>query len=145
MYNSPKIIVAKMALSMEAFYDEKGTFSSINTNCFHTITVNPIFLMAWIHSSVFQYLYKCFFEGLKMSGGYLPFSAPYLSCMYYPVSTENTEEIIKRVNKIIEQQSYTAKDKRTIDSYFYHLYGLTYDEVLIVDPETPIMREEYER
>ena len=26
----------------------------------------------------------------------------------------------------------------------YHLYGLTYDEVLIVDPETPIAREEYE-
>ncbi len=26
----------------------------------------------------------------------------------------------------------------------YHLYGLTYDEVLIVDPETPITREEYE-
>ena len=28
--------------------------------------------------------------------------------------------------------------------FFYHLYGLTYDEVLIVDPETPISREEYE-
>lgn len=27
----------------------------------------------------------------------------------------------------------------------YHLYGLTYDEVLIVDPETPITREEYEK
>lgn len=26
----------------------------------------------------------------------------------------------------------------------YHLYGLTHDEVLIVDPETPISREEYE-
>ena len=25
-----------------------------------------------------------------------------------------------------------------------HLYGLTYDEILIVDPETPITREEYE-
>jgi hypothetical protein len=26
-----------------------------------------------------------------------------------------------------------------------HLYGLTYDEVLIVDPATPITREEYEK
>lgn len=26
----------------------------------------------------------------------------------------------------------------------YHLYGLTYDEVLIVAPETPISRDEYE-
>lgn len=31
-----------------------------------------------------------------------------------------------------------------IDLLVYHLYGLTYDEVLIVDPETPITREEYE-
>ena len=31
-----------------------------------------------------------------------------------------------------------------IDFLVYHLYGLTYDEVLIVDPNTPITREEYE-
>lgn len=31
-----------------------------------------------------------------------------------------------------------------IDFLVYHLYGLTYDEVLIVDSETPITREEYE-
>jgi len=32
-----------------------------------------------------------------------------------------------------------------IDFLVYHLYGLTYDEILIVDPETPITREEYEK
>lgn len=31
-----------------------------------------------------------------------------------------------------------------IDFLVYHLYGLPYDEVLIVDPNTPITREEYE-
>lgn len=31
-----------------------------------------------------------------------------------------------------------------IDVLVYHLYGLTYDEVLIIDLETPITREEYE-
>ena len=31
-----------------------------------------------------------------------------------------------------------------IDILVYHLYDLTYDEVLIIDPETPITREEYE-
>ena len=30
-----------------------------------------------------------------------------------------------------------------IDRLVYHLYGLTYDEVLVIDPETPITREEY--
>jgi hypothetical protein len=35
--------------------------------------------------------------------------------------------------------------EQQIDLLVYHLYGLTYDEVLIVDPATPITREEYER
>lgn len=36
-------------------------------------------------------------------------------------------------------------DCRKIDKLIYHLYKLTYDEVLIVDPNTPITREEYEQ
>ena len=32
-----------------------------------------------------------------------------------------------------------------LDILIYRLYNLTYDEVLIVDPETPITREEYEK
>lgn len=38
----------------------------------------------------------------------------------------------------------TSALENQIDFLVYHLYGLTYDEVLIVDPETPISREEYE-
>lgn len=36
------------------------------------------------------------------------------------------------------------ENEKNIDLLIYHLYNLTYDEVLIVDPETPITREEYE-
>ncbi len=35
--------------------------------------------------------------------------------------------------------------KQCIEKTIYHLYGLSYDEVLIVDPDTPITREEYEK
>lgn len=38
----------------------------------------------------------------------------------------------------------TSALENQIDFLVYHLYGLTYDEVLIVDPDTPISREEYE-
>ena len=44
--------------------------------------------------------------------------------------------------QLSEQIAQTDKE---IDLRVYNLYGLTYDEVLIVDPETPIMREEYEK
>ena len=31
------------------------------------------------------------------------------------------------------------------DKLIYHLYGLTYDEVLVIDPTPPFTREEYEK
>ena len=34
---------------------------------------------------------------------------------------------------------------KNLDCIIYQSYGLTYDEVLIVDPQTPITREEYEK
>ena len=38
-----------------------------------------------------------------------------------------------------------AQLERAIDLMVYKLYGLTYDEVKVVDPETTITEEEYER
>ena len=48
LYNSPKIIIAKMSLRLEGFFDEKGEYASINTNCLHSIKVSPLKLMGWI-------------------------------------------------------------------------------------------------
>jgi len=42
-----------------------------------------------------------------------------------------------------ELSAQIATTNNEIDLRVYKLYGLTYDEVLIVDPETPISREEY--
>lgn len=39
----------------------------------------------------------------------------------------------------------TTSEEQEIDRLVYQLYNLAYDEVLIVDPETPITREEYEQ
>ena len=43
--------------------------------------------------------------------------------------------------QLVEQITQTDSE---IDKRVFKLYGLTYDEILIVDPETPIAREEYE-
>jgi hypothetical protein len=36
-----------------------------------------------------------------------------------------------------------ASTDKEVDLRIYHLYGLTYDEVCVVDPQTPITRDEY--
>lgn len=52
------------------------------------------------------------------------------------------DEII--VRKSANENASIQDVENQIDNIVYHLYDLTYDEVLIVDPQTPISREEYE-
>lgn len=144
MYNSPKIIISKMAKSLEAYWDIKGEYASINTNCMYSITIPSQLLMGWLHSKLFHYIYECYFEGLKMAGGYLPFSAPYLSCMCIPAGIESCTEIIRLVDEIIRKYKSFQENQMIIDKIIFQLCHLTYDEVIMVDPDVRITREEYE-
>ena len=68
-----------------------------------------------------------------------------------PAVTESQKQTITElVDKVLSAkkdnpQANTGELENEIDKQVYHLYGLTYDEVLIVDPETPITVEEYEK
>lgn len=140
MYNSIKIVFAKMANKTEAFLDEEGCYASINTNCLHTFkNISPKYVLGWIHSFVFNFIYGVLFDGLRMAGGYLPYSAPYLSCMVIPTATEEQQqEIIVLVDKILaaKKQDSSANTKeweKQIDQKVYKLYGLTTEEIAIVE------------
>ena len=66
-----------------------------------------------------------------------------------PATKEQQQPIINLVETILTAKhdnpnADTSLEEHQIDLLVYHLYGLTYDEVLIVDPQTPITREQYE-
>lgn len=69
-----------------------------------------------------------------------------------PIPTATKEEqstIVSLVNRILDTKkdnpsADTSAFEAQVDFLVYKLYLLTYDEVIIVDPETPITREEYE-
>lgn len=67
-----------------------------------------------------------------------------------PIASDEQISSLGKVSKkvLAKKKSNLSTDtsalENQIDFLVYHLYGLTYDEVLIVDPETPISREEYE-
>ncbi len=68
-----------------------------------------------------------------------------------------TKRIEKRMNTLYYFQTSSASKilaakkadtgawEAEIDFLVYKLYGLSYDEVLIVDPRTPISKEDYEK
>lgn len=86
----------------------------------------------------------------KMQGNNYQIDKEPLQSIPLPNNIQEQElPIICLVNKIISAKANnpsadTTQFELQIDILVYHLYDLTYNEVLIVDPETPISREEYE-
>lgn len=66
------------------------------------------------------------------------------------ISKNQLFNLVKLVETVIEikkrnDQSDVSNYLSQIDSIIYKLYGLTYDEILVVDPYTLIIRDEYEK
>ena len=84
--------------------------------------------------------------------GTVQMQAPQIRKSLIPLldNSDNQQPIIDLVDRILKAKrenssADTSALESEIDRLVYQLYGLTYDEVLIVDPETPITREEYEK
>ena len=101
------------------------------------------YLLGILDASLLNYLFATKFLNLAVKG-------EYLKQLRIPVSSAATKNQLEAlVSEILELKKAnisadTTSLENQIDFLVYHLYGLTYDEVLIVDPETPISREEYE-
>lgn len=137
LYSSPKIIIAKIGLRCEAFYDKTGQFASINTNCIHSFSKEflPEYVLCWINSKLYNYLFECLFEGLRMSGGYLLYTAPNLRSTYIKQLTLKQQELfIEKANVMmnINNDSKQQTDEE-INHLIYKLYNLTDKEIVIVE------------
>lgn len=129
----------------------KPVFSFSDFDCYVTQTYNIIstsrwnlkFLTGLLNSTLAAYWFKN--KGKMQGENYQIDKEPLLA---FPIAhkIKYQDSIAKNVSEIIQMGS--DGDSKSleikIDHLVYHLYDLTYDEVLIIDPETPITREEYE-
>jgi len=140
IYRLPKIVFAKMAKTVEAFIDVHGEYASINTNCFHSPRgVSLKYVGAVCNSRAFMCLYELFFGALRMSGGYYQFQAPQLRVIPIPAaSNEEQAVIVQLVDAILaakraDPNADTSAWEREIDERVYRLYGLTPEEIKLVE------------
>jgi adenine-specific DNA-methyltransferase len=141
LYRSQKIVFAKIAIRAEAFFDELGEYASINTNCIHSFRngYDPLYVLGWVNSRLFQYVYECFFDGLRMEGRYLSFAAPYLSNMCIRrASAEYQATVAALVRRLIDAYANNSSGdsaalEAAVDREFYLLYGLRDDEISKVE------------
>ena len=155
LFDHEKLVAPEISLGGNFAYDDKGKFYS-TTKIYGYIKKSNIvegykFWMALFNSQLFWFFIKN--TGYVLRGGYYTFKTDYINPFPVPscnITCTATEQVEQLVNEVFQAKKdgdiETMHSKETqIDSIIYNIYGLTYDEVLIVDPETEISREEYEK
>ena len=128
-----------------AVLDDKSVYGSqgVNFIILNDVHVSLRYLLGILDSTLINYLFATKFLNLAIK-------AEYLKQLRIPIpSAAILKQLESLVSKVLELKKVNIEADTTsleyqIDFCVYHLYGLTYDEVLIVDPETPISREEYQ-
>jgi len=101
-------------------------------------------LLGILNSKLINWFFRCFSTNSNVNG----YEIDNLPIPSIDIDTQlKLKELVVSVmkQKSIDNHADTQNEESKIDEIVYHLYNLTYDEVKIVDPETPITREEYEK
>ena len=125
----------KMTLSQNSFCANSVNYCSFKKES------NLFLYLGLFNSKLLNYIFKQFSTNSNVNG---------YEVDNLPIVTPIPDEIGAIASSIVaakalDEKADTKHLESKIDFLVYHLYGLAYDEVLIVDPETSITREEYEK
>jgi len=137
--SSPKIIIAGMALRIEAFYDEYGSYcAGKSTTIILGESQNLKTLTGIINSKLVSYWFSKYFNSLSMAGGYFNIGNNELGLIPLPNLNFPNNQINNIVDKILVEnsnnpQSDTSSLEKQIDELVYKLYDLTEEEIKIIE------------
>jgi type I restriction-modification system DNA methylase subunit len=145
-FEKEKVVWKRIGSIMRFSYDTENMYC-LDSTCIAT-GEKIKYLVGLLNSKLC--LYELFQTAPKTGTGDMIISVQALEplCVYYP--DERIEKIITDMVDMILQYKRTGQEtihlENQIDLMVYKLYKLTYDEVMIVDPdiESLITREEYE-
>ena len=106
--------------------------------------INPFGALGILNSKLIKFYWQQKFEDKRKT--FPKIKGTYLELLPIVPPTDEVTRLVKNILSLKQDSlsNDTSAIEQQIDILVYHLYGLTYDEVLIVDPETSITREEYE-
>ena len=135
--SSPKIIIAGMSKKIEAFLDIKGEYlAGKSTSIILGEIPILISLIGLLNSKLITFFVTHFYHSLKMAGGYLNIDPEIIGKLPIPFESVNNR-IGKYFSMLINSKTEAGKGiKNTgkqIDQIVYKLYGLTLEEIEIVE------------
>lgn len=154
--NTPKIIVAGMTKVLECCLDLEGEFVPGKSTSVIFFSGDLRYLIGLMNSKLISFYYDTVFGGNKLAGGYLRIGPPQLSSIpIVEIDLSKTQgraahdKLVALVEKMLSlqpqlaaaktpqdstllQRQIAATDKQ-IDQLVYQLYGLTDDEIALVE------------
>ncbi len=145
--NNQKIIIAGMTKELRAMFDEKGEYvAGIPTVLVTNLKDSGKYVLGLLNSKLYNYYFHLLFSSLSLAGGYLRIGVPQISALpYVKISKSRQEPLIKIVDKILVlkksknykedayNQARVQEYEKQIDQMVYKLYGLTKEEIEIVE------------
>jgi hypothetical protein len=131
----PKIVVPAIAGEMQFAYDADGYF--LNNKASLAVPQNPSYCLAILNSPVSLWFARNVFA--TKEGGFFDFEPRY--CSQFPIPNPTSEKqraVEKLVDRILaakakDPDADVSKFEREIDELVYALYGLTPEEIKIVE------------
>ena len=141
-FNKPKIMFQEIVQSSQFFYDNEIHYMCNDTGRIIVGEHLP-FLLGILNSNLFFYSVKKYYGGGILGEHGIRMKHTFFGnfpCLPY------NEQVEKMAIKLSEKNADSMlKEESDINRLIYKLYGLTYDEVLIIDPTPPFTQEEYEQ
>lgn len=151
VYNQERIVVRQIGEFPEGCICPSGLYT-LNTiyNIYLWNSRLPLkYILGLINSKLIHYYWLLKYSDAKKTFPKIKKEPLDSIPIFEPSNNDICNIIVSYVDRIIfakdkDLNADTSLEECKIDYLVYHLYGLTYDEILIVDPQTNITREEYE-
>ena len=151
LYDLPKLFCSRRNFNNKFCYDDSCDYIGFSnmTVIFDTEKKYPIkYILALLNSKTLNFRYKSI--GKQTGGGSFEYFPNEVGKLPIPFATPAQQQpIIDLVDQILVAKKAnppqdTSALEQQIDLLVYRLYGLSYDDVLTIDPNTAITKAEYE-
>lgn len=148
-YTGERLLIRETGSSLTVVYESDKLYCNRSLYSIKIKDSNyPVkFVLACLNSKACQYYYSSKFKSDTELFPKIRIKQARL--LPIPYSNNKQRPIMDLVDSIINAKKKnpnadTTSQEQQVDRIVYHLYGLTYDEVLVIDPTPPFTRDEYE-
>lgn len=127
-----KIIVGGMCKRLECCYDEGTVLAGKSTSVIYGSKYSLKYVIGLLNSKLMTFFYAAYFGSLSLAGGFYRIGAPQLQDLPIKYAKEYEAALVGLVDDVMLDPNNTDALKE-IDNLVYKIYGLTEEEIAVVE------------